>query len=420
MRTGNTNWAGNHVYHASETIEPESVEELQERVSRTLKLKALGTRHCFNDIADTDAAHVSLASLNRILELDRDKMTVTIEGGVRYGHLCRFLHERGYALANLASLPHISVAGAIATATHGSGVNNGNLATSVEKLDLVAANGTLYHFSRYKNANTLPGVIVNLGALGVVAKITLSIEQSYQVRQDLYTDLPLSQIDRYLDAILSSAYSVSLFTDWTQDSFHQIWLKTRLDQNPHFAPPSKLYGATLASGKKHPLPNHDPVNCTEQLGQPGPWHERLPHFRLDYTPSSGEELQSEYYVPRQYASDAVEQLFTLRERIAPHVFVSEIRAIRSDSLWLSPCYQQDCVAIHFTWKPKWSEVAQLLPAIESKLEPFQAIPHWGKLSTMPAKQIAERYERFGDFRTIRGQLDPTDKFQNPFLKRLFA
>lgn len=418
MTSPNLNWAGNLTYHSRQTVVPNTLEQIQETVAQARTIKAIGTRHCFNDIADTDDTHLSLARFNNVIDIDEANRTVTVEGGIRYGELGEFLHHRGYALPNLASLPHITIAGATATATHGSGVKNGNLSTSIAALELVTADGSLKRFSRNENPDTFPGTVVNIGALGVVTQLTLDIERHFEVRQDLYTDLPLEALADNFDAIASLAYSVSLFTDWKAERFHQVWLKTRLDQTPDFTPPTSIGDAKPATENLHPLPGHESIHCTDQLGQPGPWHQRLPHFKMEFTPSSGAELQTEYFVPRALAYPALKALFSLRDQIEPLVFVTEIRTIAADDLWLSPCFERDCMAIHFTWKPMWADVEKLLPSIERTLAPFQALPHWGKLYTTPASELRSAYPKFNAFQELVTQLDPTGKFQNPYLHRL--
>lgn len=415
MQNSHVNWAGNIAYRSTENIAPRSIAQVQEIVANSHRVKALGTRHCFNTIADTEGAHLSLNNLNRILSIDTANKTVTIEGGVRYGELGIYLHERGYALANLASLPHINVAGAVATGTHGSGIANQNLAASVRSLSIVQANGELVAYSRQTHPELFAAFPVNLGAFGIVVQLTLEIEPTYSVRQDLYQNLSLASCLEAFEPILGSAYSVSLFTDWKSDSFHQVWLKNRIDQAPDFSPPHSFYGATRATENHHPLPDHSAKHCTEQCGKPGPWHERLPHFRLEFTPSSGEELQTEYFIQRSRAPEAIKALFSLRTEIVPHVFVTEIRAVAADDLWLSPAYQQDCVGIHFTWKPDWQNVSQLLPKLERILSPFSPRPHWGKCYTLKPESIAPLYPRFNDFISLAKKLDPDGKFQNAYL-----
>ena len=290
----NANWAGNFEYHAQLVNEPRSATDVQEIMQRSLKLKVIGTRHSFNHIADTNDTHISLKHLNKVIALDPKAQTVTVEGGVVYGDLAAHLHENGFALHNLASLPHISVAGAIATATHGSGEKNGNLGTAVRGLEVVNGLGEIVTFA----GDDLPGAVVNLGALGIVTKITLAVEPAYQMQQRVYVDLPFAQMLDHFDAIQASAYSVSFFTDWRGDAINQVWLKQRAT-DPQ--PDDEFFGATPATEALHMIPGVSPENCTEQLGIDGAWHARLPHFKMDFTPSSGEELQSEYFVPRSEA-----------------------------------------------------------------------------------------------------------------------
>ncbi|WP_261300491.1 FAD-binding protein [Paenibacillus andongensis] len=411
----NRNWAGNYRYSASELHVPANVEQVQQLVAHSKQIKVLGTRHSFNSIADSTESLISLQNLNQVIALDHANNKVTVEGGIRYGELCQYLHVNGYALHNLASLPHITVAGACATATHGSGDWNGNLATVVDSMEIVQANGDLVVFSREQKVGGIEGAVVGLGGLGVVTKITLDVIPTFQMSQYVYDNLSLVQLKEHFDNVFSSAYSVSLFTDWKNANFNQVWLKRKMTEQSSDQPEPEFFGARIASSHRHPVPGHTAENCSEQMGIPGPWHERLPHFRMDFTPSAGEELQSEYFVPRQDAYHALCALDRIREHISPLLYVSEVRTIAEDNLWMSPCYKQESVAIHFTWKPNWEAVKQVLPIIEKQLAPFQARPHWGKLFTMQPTQLQSLYEKLPDFRQLLLQCDPQGKFLNAFL-----
>lgn len=414
------NWAGNLAYGAAEVLVPESLDEVREMVAGRPRIKALGTRHSFNDIADSEGSLLSVRKLNRVVALDRERRTVTVEGGIRYGELAAYLHDHGFALPNLASLPHISVAGACATATHGSGDRNGNLATAVRAAEIVKADGETVVFSRDGTDEDIAGAAVGLGALGVVTKLTLDVVPTFQVSQDVYENLPLERLkDGVLEQIFASAYSVSLFTDWRSGIFHQIWLKRKLtgDVPAAAAAEPDLFGATKATEPRHPMPGGPAENCSEQLGVPGPWSERLAHFRLAFTPSAGDELQSEYYVARQDAYAALCEIDRLRDRIAPLLHVSEIRSIAADDLWMSPCYRRHSVSIHLTWKPEEERVRQVLPLIEERLAPFRARPHWAKLFAMEPARLRPLFERLPDFRRLALRCDPEGKFRNRFLNR---
>ncbi|HET9909948.1 MAG TPA: FAD-binding protein [Anaerolineales bacterium] len=417
MTETNTNWARNYVYRAAKLHRPTTIEQVQELVSRSTKVKALGSRHSFNDIADSTGDLISLEHLNHVLELDQDRRTVTVEAGVRYGELGQWLHERGYALHNLASLPHISIVGACSTGTHGSGDQNGNLATVVSSMEMIKADGEIIAFSREKNPEDFHGAVVGLGGMGLITKLTLDIIPTFQIRQDVYENLPLTQLEDHFDELSSSAYSVSLFTDWRNATFNQVWLKSLDSDESSFNAEPTLSGATRATRRLHPIASISAENCTEQMGIAGPWHERLPHFRMDFTPSSGEELQSEYLIPRQYAFDVYKAIDGLRQHIVPLLQISEVRTIAADSLWMSPCYHQDSVAIHFTWKKDWAGVSQILPILEDALAPFHARPHWGKLFTMHPSQLQSLYEKLPQFQELLRLYDPEGKFRNPYLDK---
>jgi xylitol oxidase len=332
-----------------------------------------------------------------------------------YGQLCPTLDRQGFALHNLASLPHISIAGACATGTHGSGVRHGNLATAVAALEIVTAGGEVLKLSRDRDGGTFEGGVVNLGALGVVTKVTLDVQPTFLMRQDVYLDLPTAQVRDHFEDIASAGYSVSLFTDWQKGRMNEVWIKRRVDQGTTLAVRPDFYGATLATRNVHPIVELSPENCTEQMGVPGPWYERLPHFRMGFTPSSGKELQSEYFVPRRNAVEAILAVERLREHVSPHLMISELRTVDADRLWMSPCYNRASLAIHFTWKQDWESVRKVLPMIERELAPFEVRPHWGKLFTLAPAQLQARYEKCGDFKQLVKQHDPRGKFRNEFL-----
>lgn len=410
VRMKHKNWAGNIVYSTSNLHEPQSIEQIQELVSQSKQVRVLGSRHSFNTIADSSDTLISLNNLNNILELNREKRQVTIEAGMRYGELADYLHGEGFALHNLASLPHISVIGACATATHGSGMENGNLATAVSAIEFISADGNINSLSR-ADGDIFNGAIVNPGAWGIVTKLTLDIEPTYNIRQNIFLNLPLSQLEQHFDEIMSSAYSVSLFTHWQKGIINQVWLKSRDNEEI----PSDVYDARPVTQNYHPIADVSPENCTQQMNIPGAWHERLPHFRMEFTPSKGDELQAEYFVPREHTVEAIQKLFEIGDSLESLLRVSEIRCVASDSLWLSPCYQQDCVAFHFTWKQDERVIQEVLPLIETTLEAFNPIPHWGKLFAMSPEKVQSRYEKLPNFIELAQKYDPDGKFRNEFL-----
>jgi len=409
-----TNWSGNYTYSTNRLHQPQTIEQVRQVVKSCSKVRALGARHSFNGIADSTENQISLAHLNQ-MDLDREAHTVTVGAGVTYSQLAPYLDGHGFALHNMASLPQISIAGAIATATHGSGNKNGNLATAVSALEVVTADGEVVVFSRKRDGEQFQGVAVNLGGIGVVTKVTLDVEPTFQVSQVVYETLAMDQLERRLDEIFASGYSVSLFTDWQNHRISQVWVKRRVaaGTTPKFAP--ELLGAKLATRKLHPLAGHSAESCTEQLGIPGPWYERLPHFRINFTPSSGAELQSEYLIPRERGYEAILAVEQLRDHVTPHLFITELRTIEADNLWMSTAYQRSSMAIHFTWKPEWPAVKSVLPMIEEKLAPFDARPHWGKLFTMAPSRIKTLYAKMSSYQELLAHYDPHGKFRNRFM-----
>jgi len=409
------NWAGNLEYSTDRLYSADSLEQVRSYIRQESKLKVLGTRHCFNNIADSTHSLLSLKAMDEVVALDPAAHTVTVAAGMTYGQLCPYLDSRGFALHNLASLPHISIAGACSTATHGSGEKNGNLATGVSALEIVTAAGDVVKLSRQQDGETFRGAVVGLGSLGVITKVTLDIQPTYMMRQYVYENLPLSAVKDHFDAIESSAYSVSLFTDWQNQRVNELWIKSRDDKGQAFDATPEFFGAKRATRNLHPIIELSAENCTEQMGVPGPWYERLPHFRMGFTPSAGKELQSEYFVPRQHAVEAILAVERLRDQVSPHLMISEIRTIAADNLWMSPCYEQSCVTIHFTWKQDWPAVSKLLPVIEKELAPFNARPHWGKLFTTSPAELKSIYKKMPDFIQLSKSYDPQGKFRNQFL-----
>jgi alditol oxidase len=406
------NWAGTHRYRARRLHRPRTIEELQEIVAGAERVRVLGSRHSFTDVADADEL-VSLGGLPAGVAVDRAAGTVSFGAGVRYGELAEALNAEGVALHNLASLPHISFAGAVATATHGSGDGNGNLATAVAGLEMVTSGGEVVAAAR--GDADFEGMVVGLGALGAVTGMTLDVEPAYEVRQRVFEGLAWDVLHAHFDAITAAGYSVSVFTRWGETT-DQVWVKTRVTDAPEEVR-ADLFGAPAATVDRHPILGIDPVNCTPQLGRPGAWSDRLPHFRMGFTPSAGEEIQSEYLLPRRHAAAAIDAVRAIGDAVCPVLQVSEIRTIAADRLWLSPQHGQDTVGIHFTWTREPEAVARVLGDVEAALAPFDARPHWGKAFHAGAETIAPLYERLADFRALRDRLDPRRAFVNPWLER---
>jgi alditol oxidase len=406
QRTRLNNWAGNHTY-SFRLLRPASLDELRDVVLAEPQLRVLGTRHSFNEMVD-GAVAVSLSELPDDIVVDDSSGTVTCSGATTYGVLAQALAPHGLALHNLASLPHICVAGAVATGTHGSGDSNGNLATAVAGLEILTGSGELVSLRR--GDPDFPGSVVSLGALGVVTRVTLDVEPAFGVAQRVYPKVGWDALVPSFDGVFGAGYSVSAFTDWS-DRGADIWLKSR-----DLGPPTELLGVPSADGESHPIPGIDPVNCTAQRGVWGPWAQRLPHFRMGFTPSSGDEIQSEYHLPREHAAGAIAALRGLRDVVAPVLLISEIRTVRGDDLWLSPHYGRDSVSFHFTWGPDQAAVEVAVAAVESALAAYSPRAHWGKLFLGSPGD----YPRLEDFWALKQRWDPTERFTNLWLRSQLA
>jgi xylitol oxidase len=406
------NWAGTHRYRARDIIAVRSLDEVETLVARGGPVRALGTRHSFNVLADTAGTLLDMNSLRFEPRIDESTRRVTVAPGMTYGELGTFLNRRGWSLHNMGSLPHISVAGACATATHGSGASNQCLAGAVCGLELVAGRGRRLVLDEHDPR--LAGAVVSLGALGIVTAVTLRIEPTYDVRQDVFVNMPWRELGR-LDPIMESGYSVSLFSRWN-GLVDQVWIKSRVGAQDGGRRPAVDYAEPAGHQVMSPA-DDGRDNTTVQGGVPGPWNERLPHFRFDETPSNGDEIQSEYFVARQDGRSALRALEPLASAFSPHLLIGEVRTVAGDELWLSPAHGRDSLTIHFTWKNRPSEVQRLLPAIEDALRPFEARPHWAKWFTMAAPEIPALYPRLNDFEELVQELDPDGQFRNGYLTR---
>lgn len=409
------NWAGNHTYHAPVIAHPASIEELQHLVAGADRIRALGSRHSFNDISDTSGTLACPDQIAPGISVNSQTMTVTVGAGTRYGTLAAELQQQGFALHNLASLPHISIAGAVATATHGSGDTNGNLASAVAGIEVVTADGGI--LAAHRGDSYFDGMVVGLGALGIVSQLTLDVEPTYEMCQTVFEHVDWEQVLGNFDAVSSAAYSVSLFTDWSGNSIGQAWLKRKTADPARPGLETEFFGGKRALEARHPLPGVRGTSCTQQSGVPGPWSDRLAHFRMDFNPSKGDELQSEYLIPREHAVDALRAMRRLSPVVTPLLLVGEIRSIAADNLWLSPNYGRDGIGLHFTWRQDQEAVEALLPLLEQELAPFSARPHWGKLFNGGASRLRPLYPRFDEFVALAVRLDRNGKFRNSFLTR---
>lgn len=401
------NWAGNQVYGATSVVAPRTVDEVRDVVARSARARALGTRHSFSALGDTTGTLVSTRHLTSVGGLDA-RGRVAVGAGITYGALAEALAGEARALPNFASLPHISVGGAVATASHGSGSGNQSLASAVCAVELVTADGSLHTFQQ--GEAEFDGAVVSLGALGVMTSVTIETVPALSLRQYVFENVPWREAENRLPEIFACGYSTSLFLSWAGDVVEQAWIKCE-------EPLDAFFGARPAVAALHPIAGADPRHCTDQLGAPGPSYERLPHFRREGVPSAGSELQSEYAVAAEDAPAVLRALRAIGRQIAPTLHVSEIRAVAADRFWLSPFFERDSVTFHFTWRPT-AEALAAIELVEETIEPWTPRPHWAKLSSLPLAAVAARYPRLHEFRALRSRLDPLSRFGNDVIDAL--
>jgi xylitol oxidase len=410
------NWAGNVAYSARGVARPADLDGLCRSVADNAQVKALGSRHSFNDSADTVGIQVSLEDMPAAIDIDAAACSVSSSAGVSHADLSLALHHQGLAMPNLASLPHISVGGAIQTGTHGSGARNPALSAAVTSVEIVDAEGAIRRVG--KGHDHFDAVVVGLGAFGVVHAVTQDVVASFEVEQRVVEGVPWAAVLPALEDVMACAYSVSLFSRFDHDRVDQVWVKRRVSDPP--APDLTALGGAESAVPLHPVPGTPADNVNEQLGVPGPSFDRLPHFRSDFRPGQGDELQSEYFVDAERGAEALEAVRRLSSVVSPILHIGEIRRIAPDPGWLSPSGNRDSLALHFTWRAVPREVDAALPVLESALLPLGARPHWGKLFACSRAALLASYPRLDDFAALVREYDPRGKFDNAFLGRILS
>ncbi|MBA8991184.1 xylitol oxidase [Curtobacterium pusillum] len=410
--TSELNWSGTVTYTAERVFRPSSIDEAAEIVARSPRVHGLGTRHSFNDVADSPGVLLDLTGIPTDLEVDRDRRTVTMGAGTRYGAVAPEIDRAGFGLHNTGSLPHISLGGAIATGTHGSGTALGSLSTAVRSFEVLGPDGAGRTIGRDDPA--FDGSVLHLGLLGIVTRVTLDVEPTYRMRQDSYGPIPWDRFTANVAEVHAAAASVCSYTVFG-DEVSEVLLKSRVpDGADDVAVPDELFGAPKLPGS--PGDGHH----TARDGSVGPWWDRLPHFPIESVPSHGSEVQSEHFVPLRHAAGALDAVRSMSERIQPHLHVCEIRTMAADPFWLSPSQGEDVLCIAFTWQKHPAEVAALLPDLEALLAPFGGRPHWGKMSSLDGTAIAGLYPRLADFRALVAAADPDRTFASAFGERVLG
>lgn len=405
------NWSRNIYFEENEYFQPESLIELQDLVRSKSSIRARGSAHSFNEIANTKSCAINLAKMPKVIEINQDNKSVLASAGLTYGELAPALHKKGWALSNLASLPHISIAGSISTGTHGSGIRNKNLANQVKSIRFIDHQGQLHQIEQ--SSPDFNALVIGLGLGGIVYQYELSIEPTFQISQVVYPDIPIEILQSNFEEIMGVAYSVSFFTDWSTKNIGNLWCKFHSDENIL----DEISGYSQATQKYHPIPSMDPIACTDQFAVEGNWYERLPHFKIEFSPSVGDEIQSEFFIDRKDAAAAIDAISKLGSEISPLLWITELRTIAADELWLSGAFQRETLGIHFTWK-KMPEIYAVISKVEQALLPFNYRPHWGKAFSSNPSHLHRAFPRMSQFFELIQKIDPEEKFYNEFVENL--
>lgn len=406
------NWGGNLQFRQEALAQPETLAELATLI-RDNQVRPAGTLHSFSPIATGEGIMLSAAGLKVAPAIDPASKTARVGAASRYGDIALALEAQGLALRNMGSLPHISLAGASATGTHGSGDGNQILSASLISFSFLNHKGELITLRR--GDDLFEPCRLGLGAHGLWVEAELSVVESYQMRQDIYRDIPWAYFLEDPARLSAAGYSVSLFGKWGSDTIDQAWVKSRVSDG---TPPAEIAGIRAATESLKELAPGVGDNLTEQAGRPGPWLHRLPHFRLDATPSAGDEIQTEYFFTRDQIVGAIEVVHSLAHEVNPVLIITEIRSIAQDDAWLSPMRRGDSIALHFTFKNDVPAVTRVVEKLEAALAPFNPIPHWGKVNGFTGEQLAAVHPKLAEARTVFDELDPEGKFSSPYLRSL--
>lgn len=425
-----SNWSGSVTCKPREVVTPTSIQDLARVVGQIARdgrgVRVTGSGHSFTPLVQTDDAMISMAGLQGITAVDEQAGAVTVLGGERLKSLGDDLLKRGLAQENLGDIDVQTITGAISTGTHGTGVRFGNLATQVIGLTLVTASGDILELSPQHEPDLFKAAQISLGALGVIASVTLRVVPAkrlrYQTRRESLESV-LTNLERYKQENSHFEFFWLPYTPWTQAKFtnetaqqpsgSNLWTEFNrvvmengvfwaLSEGARIAPPlSKTVSAISAWGIA-------PTTAVDYS------------HRLFATPRAVRFQEMEYNVPAERFGDVMGELRELIARRGYHVhFPIECRFVKGDDIWLSPAYQRDSayLAAHMY---KGMRYEDYFHDVEQIYQRYGGRPHWGKMHTLNAATLAERYPRWADFQRVRASLDPQGVFLNDYLRRLFG
>lgn len=417
------NWSGNQICYPEQRLAPASVTELQTHLRETRgRVRLVGAGHSFSPLATTDHTMISLDRLNGILHSDDTALQATIGAGTRLGRIGARLAEQNQALINMPDIDHQTLAGCVATATHGTGADLGCLSDNIRAMTLVTANGEKLSCSTGHNTDLLRAAQVSLGALGAVTDITLQNTRPYRLKR--VTDwLSIDEILAQADTLAEQhrnfefyyvPFSGMGFTD-TQDITEEPRSSTEsLDQNDGARDLKQARDLLSWSPTLRRLILGSYMRILQKEVRVSPsWQSYASERRVRFN-------EMEYHLPREDWLAAFREIRQTVERDFPECFFPfEVRFVKGDDIWLSPFYQRDCVSIA-VHRFHEEDYQPMFTALEPIFRKYGGRPHWGKLSNLSADEARALYPRWDDFLALRRELDPDNRFLNPYLARLFG
>lgn len=429
-RTSWTNWAGNQSCAPTSIRRPTSEAELvaivKEAANNGTRVKCVGAGHSFTPIACTDGVLVDLSGYGRILSHDPGARTVTMQAGITLSTLCDELDQRGLALENMGDIGYQSIAGAAATATHGTGWHFGNISSRIVGMRLIAGDGSIVDATSDENPEVLAAARVGVGALGIVSTVTLQAVKAFRlhaIEEPMRLDDLLSDFDGYM----SSADHVEFY--WVPHTSWALTKRNRRTDEPAM-PRSKAkaviddllitnvgFGALCRVGRRRP-------NLIPRLAKMLPSTGRLEYTdrsdRVFTSPRRVKFYEMEYAIPRDAIPEALNRVRRLVDEAGIQLsFPVEVRVVSPDDIPLSTAHGRATgyIAIHVYQGTPYDTYFQ---GVERIMDSYHGRPHWGKMHFQGHETLAQRYPKWDEFQAVRRRLDPEGRFTNQYLERVLG
>lgn len=416
------NWSGSQVCYPKTRSAPADLAQLQNLLKdSTGTIRPVGSGHSFMPLVPTDDTIVSLSRLTGLISVDQKQQQARVWAGTRLGDIGQPLADNGQALLNMPDIDEQSLAGAIATATHGTGAQLACMSNYVEALQLVLANGEVMECSRTQNQAVFNAAQVNIGALGIISQVTLQNQARYKLKRET-SWLPIEEILQNAESLADNNRNFEFyfipftgmgFIDVQNITDEPVTVVEKLDQNDGAEDLKTARDILSWSPKLRELVLGTYMKTLpKEVNVANSWQNYASERNVRFN-------EMEYHLPRENMVKAFNEIRNIVETQFPEVFFPfEVRFIKSDDIWLSPFNgRETCsIAVHRYHQEDYKD---MFAAIEPVMQKYNGRPHWGKLNTMNSAQFSEHYAHWQDFKDIRQQLDPNGQFLNLYLSSLF-